>query len=319
LRRSRFLAVLAAAMLTCAAYAQSAWPNRPVKVIVPFPAGGVTDVSARIILDRMGQALGSPLLVENRPGAGTKLGTAAAIKSPKDGYTLYMNNSSYSMLPVLDPEAGYDAERDLVPVGLGTSYGMAVAVNAASPHKSLRELVSAAKQNPGKLSYGSAGMGSGSHFMGEHLKKLAGVDMLHVPFKSTSVATQEVAAGRVDLAFEGAIKPFVDSGKVKVIAVTGTTRDPRFPQIPTVAEAGMPEFTFESWLGLFAPVGTPEAIITRLNQAMNEAVADPGVKQKLADLGLTATGGPPAKLRAQIATDLAHYRKIAADTGVKLQ
>jgi tripartite-type tricarboxylate transporter receptor subunit TctC len=319
LRRSRFLAVLAAAMLTCAAYAQSAWPNRPVKVIVPFPAGGVTDVSARIILDRMGQALGSPLLVENRPGAGTKLGTAAAIKSPKDGYTLYMNNSSYSMLPVLDPEAGYDAERDLVPVGLGTSYGMAVAVNAASPHKSLRELVSAAKQNPGKLSYGSAGMGSGSHFMGEHLKKLAGVDMLHVPFKSTSVATQEVAAGRVDLAFEGAIKPFVDSGKVKVIAVTGTTRDPRFPQIPTVAEAGMPEFTFESWLGLFAPVGTPEAIITRLNQAMNEAVADPGVKQKLADLGLTATGGPPAKLRAQIATDLAHYRKIASDTGVKLQ
>jgi tripartite-type tricarboxylate transporter receptor subunit TctC len=319
LRRSRFLAVLAAAVLSGAAYAQPAWPNRPVKVIVPFPAGGVTDLSARIILDRMGQALGSPLIVDNRPGAGTKLGTAAAIRSPKDGYTLYMNNSSYSMLPVIDPEAGYDAERDLVPVGIGTSYGMAVTVNAASPYKSLPELVSAAKQNAGKLSYGSAGMGSGSHFMGEHLKKLAGINMLHVPFKSTSVATQEVAAGRVDLSFEGSVKPFVDSGKVKVIAVTGTTRDPRFPQIPTVTEAGMPDFTFESWLGLFAPVGTPEAIITRLNQAMNEAVTDPAVKQKLADLGLTATGGPPAKLRAQIATDLAHYRKVAADTGVKLQ
>lgn len=319
MRRSRFLAVLAAAMLSGAAYAQPAWPNRPVKVIVPFPAGGVTDVSARIILDRMGQTLGAPLIVENRPGAGTKLGTAAAIKAPKDGYTLYMNNSSYSMLPVIDRDAGYDAERDLVPVGLGTSYGMAVAVNAASPYKSLRELVAAARQNPGKLSYGSAGMGSGSHFMGEHLKKLTGIDMLHVPFKSTSIATQEVAAGRVDLAFEGSVKPYVDSGKVKVLAVTGTMRDPRFPQIPTVAEAGIPEFTFESWLGLFAPVGTPEPIIARLNQALNEAVADPGVKQKLADLGLATNGGPPGKLRAQIATDLAHYRKVAAETGVKLQ
>lgn len=319
MRRSRFLGLLAAATLSWAAHAQQAYPNRAIKVIVPFPAGGVTDVSARIILDRMGQSLGQTLVVDNRPGAGTKLGTAAAIKSPKDGYTLYMNNSSYSMLPVLDPDAGYDAERDLAPVALGTAYGMAVAVNAASPHKSLRDFVAAARQSPGKLSYGSAGMGSGSHFIGEHLKKLAGVDMLHVPFKSTSVATQEVAAGRVDLSFEGAVKPYVDSGKVKLLAVTGTTRDPRYPQIPTVAEAGMPEFTFESWLALFAPLGTPEAIITRLNQAMNEALADPGVKQRLADQGLTATGGSPAKLRAQISEDLVHYRKVAADTGVKLQ
>jgi tripartite-type tricarboxylate transporter receptor subunit TctC len=318
MRRSSFL-VLLAATLSCGVQAQQGYPDRPIKVIVPFPAGGVTDVSARVILDRMGQVLKTSMVVENKPGAGTKLGTAVAIKSPKDGYTLYMNNSSYSMLPVIDQEAGYDAERDLAPVGLATAYGMAVAVNATSPIKTLRDLVTVAKQNPGKVTYGSAGMGSGSHFMGEHLKKLAGVEMLHIPFKSTSIATQEVAAGRVDLSFEGAVKPYVDSGKVKVIAVTGTTRDPRFPQVPTVAEAGMRDFTFESWLALFAPVGTPEPIVARLNQALNEALADPAIKQKLADLGLTATGGPPAKLRSQVSEDLVHYRKVVGETGIKLQ
>jgi tripartite-type tricarboxylate transporter receptor subunit TctC len=242
-----------------------------------------------------------------------------AVKSAKDGYTLYMSNSSYAILPVIDPDAGYDAERDLAPVGLGATYGMAVVVNPALSAKTLGELLALAKQAPGKLTYGSAGMGSGSHFMGEHLKQLTGTNILHVPYKSTSLAVQDVAGGRVDLAFDGAVKPLADAGKVRIIAVTGAVRDPRFPQVPTVAEAGLGEFTFESWLGLFAPTDTPERIITRLNQAMNEALTDAGVKQRLADLGLTPGGGNTAFLKKQVSADLVNYRKIAADTRIKLQ
>ncbi|GAA0533764.1 hypothetical protein CDO46_09200 [Pigmentiphaga sp. NML030171] len=315
----RLLVCAAALFVTGASLAQADYPNRPIKVIVPFPAGGVTDIGSRIILDRMSQSLNVPVVVDNRPGAGTKLGTGVAVKSAKDGYTLYMSNSSYAILPVIDPEAGYDAERDLAPIGLGATYGMAVVVNPALSAKTMGELLTLAKQTPGKLAYGSAGMGSGSHFMGEHLKQLTGTNILHVPYKSTSLAVQDVAGGRVDLAFDGAVKPLVDAGKVRIIAVTGAVRDPRFPQVPTVAEAGLGDFTFESWLGLFAPTDTPERVIVRLNQSMNEALADPGVKQRLAELGLTPGGGNPAFLKKQVSADLVKYRKIAAETRIKLQ
>jgi len=306
-------------ILSFPALAQQDYPNKPIKVIVLFPAGGVTDLGARIVLDRMSTSLGQPILIDNRPGAGTKLGTLIAVKAPKDGYTLYLNNNSYSILAALDSDPGYDAENDLTAIGLSASYGMAMIVNPSTNVQSLAELIDIARKNPGKLTYGSAGLGSGTHFMGEHFKQLTGTDILHVPYKSTQLATQDVAGGRIDIAFEGSVKPYVDSGKVRIIAVTDVNRDPRFPNIPTVSEAGLPEFTFASWLGLFAPNGLTDKQIMRLNQALNEATSDISVKRRLSDMGLTATIGPPNLLRSQIKDDLIRYKKIAATVKIKIQ
>ncbi len=299
-------------------YAQQNYPNHPIKVIVPFPAGGVTDMGARIIMEKMGDYLGQPMLIDNRPGAGTKLGTMVAMKSPKDGYTLYLNNNSYSILPAVDPDPGYNAETDLAPIGLSAFYGMAMIVNSNVSWNNMSEMIEFAKKNPGKLTYGSAGIGSGTHFLGEHLMILTGTKMLHVPYKSTSLASQEVAAGRIDFAFEGAVKPFVDGGRVKIIAVTDTQRDPRYPQVPTVGESGFTEFTFSSWLAVFAPAGTPDPIIQKLNQALNFANNDPSVKKKLADMGLNAFTGTPDMLAKQISKDLLQYKKIATAANIKI-
>ncbi len=257
------------------------------------------------------------MLIDNRPGAGSKLGTQIATKAPKDGYTLYINNNSYSILSALDGDAGYDAVTDMTPIAMGATYGMAVVVNPSDPAQNLVEFLELARKNPGRFTYGSAGIGSGTHFMGEYLKQIARIDMLHVPFKSTQLATQEVAAGRVNLAFEGSVKPYVDAGKVRILAVTDTQRDPRFPQVPTVTEAGVPEFTYMSWLGMLVPNGVPEAIIKRLNEAFNEATADPVVKKKLADMGLNATGTTPEQFAKVIQEEVQRFKKIGQTLTLK--
>lgn len=313
----RWFCLLALVFGVQIAGAQGAYPNKPIKVIVPFPPGGVTDLGARIVLDRMATALGQPMLIDNRPGAGSKLGTQIAMKAPKDGYTLYINNNSYSILSALDGDAGYDAVTDMTPIAMGATYGMAVVVNPSDPAQNLLEFLELARKNPGRFTYGSAGIGSGTHFMGEYLKQIARIDMLHVPFKSTQLATQEVAAGRVNLAFEGSVKPYVDAGKVRILAVTDTQRDPRFPQVPTVTEAGVPDFTYMSWLGMLVPNGVPEAVIKRLNEAFNEATADPVVKKKLADMGLNATGTTPEQFAKVIQEEVQRFKKIGQTLTLK--
>ena len=194
---------------------------------------------------------------------------------------------------------------------------MAVVVNPAEPAQNLLDFLDSARKNPGKFTFGSAGVGSGSHFMGEFLKQIARVDMLHIPFKSTQLATQEVAAGRVNLAFEGSVKPYVDAGKVRILAVTDTQRDPRFPQVPTVTEAGLPEFTYISWLGLLVPNGVPEPIVKRLNEAFNEATMDPVVKRKLADMGLNATATSPTQFTQVIREEVQRYKKMSQSISLK--
>jgi tripartite-type tricarboxylate transporter receptor subunit TctC len=310
------LAALSAAVVL-GAQAQGSFPTKPMKVIVPFPAGGITDIGARIVTERMGQILGQPLVIENRPGAGTKLGTDAAIKSTPDGYTLYVSNSSYAILPVVDAQAGYEPTKALAPVGTMATYGLAIVVNPALPVKTLGEFIDYARRHPGKLNYGSSGPGSGVHFAGEQFKQLTGTFMVHIPYRSTSLAVQDVAGGRLDMTMDGAVKPYVDAGKVRLLAVTDVRRDPRFPDTPTVGEAGLPEFKQVSWLGMFAPVGTPAEMVARLNQAMNEALKDATMKQRLADLGLQPVGGAPADLIQRAGDDLQLFRKIARDTRLK--
>lgn len=308
-----FVAFVAIATWPKVALAQpssAAYPTRPVKVVVPFLAGGVTDVGARLVLDQMARSLGGSIVIENKAGAGTRIGTVAAKGAAPDGYTLLMTNSNFTMVPAVEQAPGYDAKADFAPVGNAADYGVQVVVNPVLPIRTVRELVEYARQHPDQLTYGSAGVGSGTQLLGENFKSLTGTRIRHVPFRSTVQALQEVAAGRLDFTFDGAAKSFADSGKVRVIAVTDPVRDPRFPDVPTMREAGYPDMTMVSFLGLFAPAGTPEPVMARLNQSLNEALASPALRERLAEMGMRVRGGAPADLGTRVSEEVAAYRRI---------
>ena len=232
---------LLVAALCAAAGAAHAQPN-VIKMVVPFPAGGVTDQAARIVAEQMAQRLGQPVIVDNRPGAGGRLGIDAVVKAPADGNTLLFTNTSYSIYPVVNPKAGFDPARSLAPISLSASYGLQIVTSTRVPADTLPQFIAYARKNPGKLSYGSAGVGSGAHFAGEFFKSLTGTYLVHIPYRSTAGALNDVAGGQLDLAFDGSAKPLVDAGKVKLLAVTGDKRDPRFPTTPTATEAGLKPF-----------------------------------------------------------------------------
>ncbi|BEP38610.1 tripartite tricarboxylate transporter substrate binding protein BugE (plasmid) [Variovorax sp. V59] len=308
---------LAASFITAAGVAP-AQPN-VIKLVVPFPAGGVTDQAARILAEKLSQQLGQTTIVENRPGAGSRLGVDAVVKAPADGTTLLFTNSSYSILPVVDPKVSFDPTRSLAPVSMSATYGLQIVTSNKIPVNGLAEFIAYAKKNPGKLSYGSAGVGSGTHFAGEYFKALTGTFLVHIPYKSTTGALNDVAGGQLDLAFDAAAKPLVDAGHVKLLAVTSTKRDPRFPNTPTAVEAGVKDFVQQSWVGLLAPAATPAATLERLNKAAAAAVADPAVQKRFLELGLQAQGGPAARLADTIAGELALHRKIASEAKLRFE
>lgn len=295
-----------------------AQPN-VIKLVVPFPAGGVTDQAARILADKMSQQLSQTMIVENRPGAGSRLGVDAVVKAAADGATLLFTNSSYSILPVVDPKVPFDPIRALAPVSMSATYGLQIVTSNKVPVNSLAEFITYAKKSPGKLSYGSAGVGSGTHFAGEYFKALTGTFLVHIPYKSTNGALNDVAGGQLDLVFDAAAKSLVDAGRVKLLAVTSEKRDPRFPSTPTAVEAGVKGFVQQSWVGLLAPAATPAATLERLNKAAAAAVADPGVQKRFAELGLQAQGGPPSRLAGMIGDELTLYRKIAVDAKLQFE
>ncbi len=314
-RRSLFRIGLGAC---CAMAAGSAWAQQDViKMVVPFPAGGVTDQAARIVAEKMGQQLGQIVVIENRPGAGGRLGTDAVVKAAGDGATLLFTNSSFSSLPVVS-KIPYDPLKQLAPVSMSATYSLQVVVSLKTPVHSLGEFIAYARQRPGALSYGSAGVGSGTHFAGEFFKSITGTALVHVPYKSTAAALNDVAAGVLDFVIDGAALPMVESGKVRLLAVTGDKRDPRFPDTPTAVEAGLPSFARVSWVGILAPASTPAPLLERLNAAARAAVADPTVQKRFADMGLLAQGGPADHLARTVERELQSYRQIAAETGLKL-
>jgi len=309
-------ALLACALFAAAGLAQ-AQPN-VTKIVVPFPPGGVTDQAARILAESMGRSLGQTFIVDNRPGAGSRIGVEAVVKAPADGGTLLFTNSSYSILPVVDPKVPFDPAKALAPISMTATYGLQMVVRKDLPVGTLQEFIAYARAHPGQLSYGSAGVGSGTHFAGEYFKALTGTHLVHIPYKSTTGALADVAGGLLDFAMDAAAKPLVDAGKVKLLAVTGDRRDPRFPDTPTAPEAGLKEFAaMQSWVGLLAPAGTPQALVDRLNAAAAAAAADPAVQKRLADLGLVPRGGPAAKLEAAIRDELVLYRKIATQAKLR--
>ena len=291
--------------------------NRIIKIVVPFPPGGVTDLAGRLVAEHLGRQLGQTVIVENRPGAGGRLGVEAVMKAPKDGTTLLFTNPSYSILPVVERQPPWNPLTDLQPIAVVDSYGLGIVVGSNSPARTLPELIAYARKNPGKLSYGSSGPGSGAHFAGEYFKALTGTSLVHVPYRSTYAAATDVAAGVLDLAFDAGAKPFIDGGKVRLLAVTDAKRDPRFPDVPTTAQAGLPDFTLSSWLGLFAPLGTAPATLERLNNAAQQSIADAAMQKRMHELGLLPESGPPERLAQILRNDLTLYRKIATTAQLK--
>lgn len=317
-RLARRPLLLAAIAVIAAAGSAHAQPH-VTKMVVPFPAGGVTDQVARIMAEHMGRQLGQVIIVDNRPGAGSRLGVEAVMKAPADGNTLLFTNSSYSILPVIDPKISLDPAKALAPVSMTATYGLQIVTKKDIPASTLTEFIAYAKKSPGKLSYGSAGMGSGAHFAGEYFKSLTGTFLVHIPYRSTAGALNDVAGGQLDMAFDASAKPLVDAGHVKLLAVTSRQRDPRFPGTQTAAEAGVKPFVLESWVGLLAPATTPQSLLEKLNKAAGAALTDPAVQKRFAELGLRPEGGTSARFTDAIGDDLVLYRKIAKESKLQFE
>jgi tripartite-type tricarboxylate transporter receptor subunit TctC len=316
LSRRRDLVFLLTTLVACApslSQAQSDYPTKPIKVIVPFAAGGVTDIAARAFTDAMARELGQVFIVENRGGAGGMIGADAAAKSAPDGYTLLFTNVvTHGMLSTTSKHMSFRPLEDFAPIAMLSSYPVLLVVRPQLPAKNVADLIALAKRQPGKLTYSSAGPGSGAHFLGSQMEAMTGIDLVHVPYKGAAPALQDVMAGNVDFTFDGAARAAIESGRVRVIAVAGPHRDPRYPEVPTIEEAGYKGYGTETWQGFLAPAGTPAAIVARLNKAANNTLKNHAVLARLKEMGMVAVGSTPEQFRTQIQRDMERFRNIAA-------
>jgi tripartite-type tricarboxylate transporter receptor subunit TctC len=312
------LALLAAIAWSVPAYAQD-YPNRPITIVVPFPPGASTDASARITQDPMSQALRQPIVIDNRAGAGGTTGSAAVAGAKPDGYTLLVTvNAPITMNKYMQKNFPYDPKTAFAPISLMADSVLALAVNAALPVASARELIDYAKKNPGKLAYGSAGIGSGHHIAGEQLKKITGIDMVHVPYRGGGPAIQDLVAGNIQVSFGTlpAVLPQAQAGKIRIIALVDTKRHPDLPDIPTIEET-VPGVLGIVWVGLFAPAGTPAPIVDKLNASMVGALKMPDVIAKLKLQGLTPRSSTPAELQKLIDVEVDDWGKVIPAIGIQ--
>lgn len=311
----QFVAAGALARVASPAVAQPAWPAKPIRIVVPFPAGGQTDVAARVLAQALGESLKAAVFVENKAGAHGFLGGAEVARAPADGHTLLMGSTgSIAINPVLHRKMPYDPQRDFQPVSLLMTVPIVVMVNAQRQGlRSVQELVAYARANPGRLTFASAGNGGSSHLVGEYFKYRTGVDMTHVPYRGEAPATADVAAGQVDLMFNTLVStlPHLRSGKVRMLATTTRERLADYPDIPTVAEAlRLDDFEASSWAALYAPAGTPMPIVQRLSSEVDAALKQPAVAQRIAGLGARAAGGPPQRLAAFQSAERDKWAKV---------
>jgi tripartite-type tricarboxylate transporter receptor subunit TctC len=316
----RFGAMLSAALFCLAAQAQ-AWPAKAIRIVVPFSAGGSTDTVARILGEKLTARLGQPVLVDNRAGAGGALGSDFAAKSPPDGYTFLMGTSStMAIAPHVYTKLPYDPAKDLAPVTLLGTADIIVVANAEVKARSVGELVAFAKANPGKVTFASGGNGSISHLMGEYFKSVAGVDMLHVPYKGDAQMVTDLVGGQVNIAFGTAVAflPHVKSGRVVALAVTNPKRSTQMPGLPTVTEAGVANFEFVQWFGLAAPAGTPREIVKRMQEESKAILAIPEVRARFADLGFDVVGSSPEEFSEFVKAESAKWARVAKVAGTKL-
>jgi tripartite-type tricarboxylate transporter receptor subunit TctC len=319
---SRTLRLLLSASLawTAAQAAAQDYPNRPLRIIVPFAPGGATDVPARLVAPKMSEALGQPVIVENRPGAGGIIGVDAVVKAPRDGYTLLMaTNGELVMNPFIYSKLPYDPFKDLAPVSIMIESPLVMIVPNGSPFNSAAEVIAAAKAKPGELTYATAGTGSTSHVLTEMMAQHAGIRLLHVPYKggapaSAAMVSGEVAMGLLNL---GSSTSLMKGGRAKALAITSATRNSDYPSLPTLMEQGVPDFADGIWVGMAAPAGVAQEIIERLSTEVRKALADSEVRARLAQLGVQPLGTTPEEAAARIRREVPRYREAITSAGIK--
>lgn len=313
----RTLGLLGASVLAGSAWAQ-AWPTKPIKIILPFAAGGGGDTVMRPISQELAKALGQQVVLENIPGAGGALGMRAAIRVPTDGHTFVMISNTHAIIETLQPNLGYSTLKDFVPVTYMASLPLVLVVNPNLPFKTTQELLAHDKQNPGKLNYASSGSGTVYHLVTEQFKFLAGSQMTHVPYKSSAVARTDVISGQVDLMIDGVatMKPFIESGRVRALGVGGTSRHPHLPNVPPIADA-VPGFNEDAWVGMMAPAGTPRVAVERFGMEISKLLASPEWRKVYADQGMMVQGSSPAAFGTIIKNDIDKWANIIRTAKVK--
>lgn len=320
--RHFFLASLLAAVcpLSALAQAQGAFPSKPIRVVVPFVAGSAPDVFARVAADKVAAILGKPLVIENKPGATGIIGTEVVAHAAADGYTLLVATPSTTILAAANRPLSFNPVKDLQPVTMGVTMSPLLVTGAQSSIKDVKGAVAQAKAQPGKLVFGSGGVGNSQHLASEMFKQMAGVDFLHVPYQGTPLILPALIRGDVDLTFTDASSlPLIRSGKVRVLAVGSSQRSKALPDVPTVAEAGLPGFNYPSWLGIMAPAGTPAPVVALLNKAFNQALVDPEAQAKLATAGMEAAPGTVDAMATFMAEDTQRWAKVIQTAKIKFE
>lgn len=313
------LAIVATSHVPASFGQDAAYPSKPIRMIVPFAPGGATDTIARLVGAKLQASLGQPVLVENKPGAGTNIGVAAVATAAPDGYTLLMGTPSIPVNPALYKQLSYDWQRDLQPVSMVGFVPNLLVVHPSEPVSSVKELIAYAKANPGKLNFGSSSVGGAIHLSGELFNSMAGVAMVHVPYKGSAPAMTDLLAGRIALMFDNlpSAMPHAKAGKLRALAVTSNKRSALFPDVPTVAEAGLPGFEVLSWNGIFVPAGTPRDIVMKLQVEIKKAVAQPDVQQRFAQQGIEAGGNTPEEFGVFLKAEADKWQPLVRRLGLK--
>ena len=313
--------MLLAFLLSTFVSAQTAYPDRPIKLIVPYPPGGTTDLLARTLAPRLSERLGQPILIENRAGAGGVIGSQVVAKSPADGYTLVFGSiASHGILPAIQVPPPYDPIRDFYPVSLVAITPNVLLANVAAPAKNVAELIALAKSQPGKLNFGSTSLGGSPHMSGELLKSQAKIQMVHVPYKGGAPMLVDLMGGQISYAFDNLPSSIqhIRSGKVKALAVTTAKRWPHAPEIPTMAEAGLTGYESSAWFGLLAPGNTPKAIVDLLQKQVTFILKQPEVEKIYLEQGAMPVGNSPDEFVRFITAEMQKWKTVVSDTGVKL-
>jgi tripartite-type tricarboxylate transporter receptor subunit TctC len=315
----RALGFLLAVLLSAGAAAQDPWPTRPVRMILPFPPGGGTDILGRLIAERLSASLGQPVVTENRGGAGGNLGAELAARAAPDGYTIVLVAPSLAISPTLYSKLGYDPLKDFAPVSLVATVPNVMITQPSMPGE-LRDFIAAARARPGALNFGSGGAGTSNHLAGELFNLVAGTQLVHIPYKGVNLAMQDVLSGNVHLVFIGipAAAPHIKAGKLRALALVAPQRSSALPEVPTVAQAGLPDFEVTTWYGILAPAGTPRPVIGRLNGELLKIMHAAELKEKLAAGGTEPLTSTPEEFAAHIKREITKWGEVIRKAGVKV-
>ncbi len=317
----RALAALAIVLACAGGALAQGWPNRPIRMIVPYTPGGYTDLMARLVGNKISEALGQPIIFENKPGANAIIGTDVVAKAAPDGYTFGTVIAAHAVNATLNPKLPYDTLKDFSYVSLMSVAPLIMIAHPSLPASNVQELIALAKAKPGELNFASSGVGAAAHLTMEMFKSRTGIDMQHIPYKGTAGALQDVIGGRINVMFDvvGPLMPQVRSGLAKSIVVTAKERIPAASDVPTMAEQGVSDFVSGTWAGIIAPAGTPKEIVDRVSAEAKKALADPALQAKLVEQGIVAVGSTPDDFRAFVGEEIARWKKVITDAGIKME